>query len=102
MNAELNMTRDLRNVEDRLKDVLRPITPPAAFVADLREKLDLEMIKKTKTKKVRNGLLVAGGVVGLVALVITILNKLTSLDKLAASVSKNLPKIRKRQQAASI
>lgn len=102
MNAELNMTRDLRNVEDRLKEVLRPITPPAAFVADLRCKLDQEMAKKAKTKKVRNGLLIAGGLVSLVALVITIINKLASLEKLGASVAKNLPKIRKRQQAASI
>lgn len=102
MNAEMNMSRDLSNIEDRLQAVLRPIKPPAAFVADLRGKLDQEMAKKIKTKKVRNSLLVAGGVVGLVALAITIINKLTSWEKLTASVSKRLPKIRKREQAASI
>lgn len=98
----MNLSRDLRNIEDRLQATLRPIKPPAAFIADLRCKLDQEMAKKVKTKKVRNGLLVAGSVVGLVALIITILNKLTSWDKITASITKYLPKIRKREQAASI
>ena len=102
MNAEERLTRDLRKIENRLQEVLQPIKPPAVFVSDLRERLDQEMIKKTKTKKVRNGLLVAGGVLGLVALVVTIIRKLTSWEKLAASFSKYTPKIRKRQQAASI
>ena len=102
MNAEMNMSRDLSNIEDRLQTALRPIKPPAVFVADLREKLDQEMAKKIKTKKVRTSLLVAGGVVGLVALVITIVNKLTSWEKLTDSITKRLPKIRKREQAASI
>lgn len=102
MNAEMNMSRDLRNIEARLQAALRPIKPPAVFVADLREKLDQEMAKKIKTKKVRKSLLVAGGVVGLVALVITIVNKLTSLEKLTDSITKRLPKIRKREQAVSI
>jgi len=102
MNAEQNLSRDLRRVENRLQEALRPVTPPAVFVADLRERLDQEMVKKTKTKKVRTGLLVAGGIVGLVALVITIIRKLTTWEKQAISFTKYLPKFRKRQQAASV
>ena len=102
MNAQEKLTKDLKNIESRLQDVLQPIKPPAMFVSDLRERLDEEMAKKIKTKKVRTSLLVAGGVVGLVALVITIVNKLTSWEKLTDSITKRLPKIRKREQAASI
>ncbi len=102
MNTEERLTRDLKKIETRLQKVLQPIKPPAVFVSDLRERLDQEMIKKTKTRKVRNGLLVAGGVLGLVALIITIIRKLTSWDKMVASFSKHIPKIRKRQGAASI
>ena len=102
MNAQEKLTRDLKNIESRLQDALQPIKPPALFVSDLRERLDEEMTKKIKTKKVRNRLLVAGGVLGVVALAITILRKLTSWEKLSDSVSKNLPRFRKREQAASI
>lgn len=102
MNAEVKMNKEIRNIEKRLQEVLRPIKPPAVFVSDLRERLDEEMAKKIKTKKVRTRLLVAGGVLGLVALVITIIRKLTSWEKMEVSVSKFIPKIRKREQAASI
>ena len=102
MNAQEKLTKDLRNIESRLQDVMQPIKPPAMFVSDLRERLDEEMTKKIKTKKVRTRLLVAGGVLGVVALAITILRKLTSWEKLSDSISKYLPRIRKREQAASI
>lgn len=94
--------KDLRKIESKLQDALQPINPPAAFVSDLRERLDQEMVKKIKARKVRKGLLVAGGVLGLVALIITLIHKLTSWEKLSGSVSKYLPKFRKREQAASI
>lgn len=102
MNTEQNLSRDLMKIESRLQEALRPVKPPAVFIADLRGRLDQEMVKKTKTKKVRTGLLVAGGVVGLVALVITIIRKLASWEKQAVSLARYLPKFRKRQQAASI
>lgn len=102
MNTEGMLTKDLRKIENRLKEALKPITPPAVFVSDLRERLDQEMVKKLKTRKVRNRLLVAGGVLGLAALIITIIHKLTSWEKLTPSISRYLPKIRKREQAASI
>ena len=102
MNAERTLSKDLKNIENRLQAALRPVNPPAAFVSDLRERLDREMTRKTKTRKVRKGLLVAGGVLGLAALAITIIRKLMSLEKMEASISKYLPKIGKREQAASI
>lgn len=102
MKTEQKLSRDLRKIENRIQAALRPIKPPAVFVVDLREKLDQEMVKKIKSRKVRKGLLVAGGVVGLVALIITIVHKLTSWEKVAASITKLFPKFRKREQAASI
>jgi hypothetical protein len=102
MNTEGKLTKDLRNIENRLQEALQPIKPPAVFVSELRERLDQEMVKKMKTRKVRNRLLVAGGVLGLAALIITVINKLTSWDKLAASITRYIPKFRKREQAASI
>ena len=101
MKIEQNLSRDLKRIENKLVEVFQPINPPAAFVADLRDRLDQEMIKKNKSRKVRNRLLVAGGLLGLVALVVTVIRKLTSWEKLAASFMKNLPRIRKREQAAS-
>ncbi len=102
MKEKQKLSRDLKLIENRLQEALQPIKPPAAFVADLREKLDQEMIKKAKNRKVRNRLLVAGGVVGLVALIITVIRKLTSWEKLAASSIKLIPRFRKREGAASI
>ena len=53
MNAESKFSRDRKRIETKLQEVLQPIKPPAAFVADLRERLDQEMIKKAKNRKVR-------------------------------------------------
>ena len=102
MNGEMKLTRDLKRVEKKLQSVLQPIKPPAVFVSDLRERLDQEMIKKAKSRKARNRLLVAGGVLGVVALIIAIIRKLASLDKVADSISKQLPRFRKQEQATSI
>lgn len=102
MNTEMKLTRDLKKVEKRLQAALQPIKPPRAFVSDLRERLDQEMIKKIKTRKARNRILVAGGVLGVVALVIAIIRKLTSLEKVADSFSKQVARFRKPEQAASI
>ena len=102
MNTEGKLTRDLRKIETRLQEALQPIKPPAVFVSDLRARLDQEMVKKNKTRKVRNRILVAGSVLGVAALVITIIHKLTSWERMSASISKRLPRLRKREQAASI
>ena len=98
----MNLSRDLRKIEQRLQQALQPVKPPALFVADLRARLDQEMAKKAKTRKVRNGLLVAGGVVGIAALLITVIRKLTSWEKPVASTTKTFLRFRKREQAAPI
>jgi hypothetical protein len=102
MNTEMKLSRDLKKVEKRLQKVLQPIKPPAVFVTDLRERLDQEMAKKVKTRKARNRILVAGGVLGVVALLIAIIRKLASLEKVADSFSKQVSRFRKPEQAASI
>jgi len=102
MNQEQKLTRDLKKIENRVKEALQPVRPPAVFITDLRERLDQEMVRKMKTKKVRTGLLVAGGIVGLAALIITLIRKLASWEKLVVFIRGNLSKFRKREQAASI
>jgi len=96
------MTKDLIKIESRLKDVLMPVTPRIGFVTELRSKLDAEMIKRAKTKKVQTGLLVAGGIVSLAVMVVTIIRSLATWPQKIKSISKNLPKLRKRQQTASV
>ena len=98
----MKMTRDLLKIESRLQDVLKPVTPEIGFVTELRSKLDEEMMKRAKTKKVQTGLLVAGGIVSLAVMVVTIIRSLTTWPEIAKSISKNLPKLRKRQQVLSV
>lgn len=102
MEKGMKMTKDLLKIESRLKDVLKPVTPGIGFVTELRSKLDAEMIKKAKTKKVQTGLLVAGGIVSLAVMAVTIIRSLATWPEKIKSISKNLPKIRKRQQTASV
>jgi hypothetical protein len=102
MEKSMKMTKDLLRIESRLKDVLSPVTPRADFVVELQNKLDQEMGKRIKTKKVQTGLLVAGGIVSLAVMVITVIRSLTAWPSIIQSISKNLPKLRKRQQAVSV
>ena len=60
------------------------------------------MIKRMKAKKVQTGLLVAGGIVSLAVMVITIIRSLTAWPGIIQGISKNLPKMRKRQQVVSV
>ena len=98
----MKITKDLLRIESRLKDVLSPVTPRADFVAELQNKLDQEMVSRMKTKKVQTGLLVAGGIVSLAVMVITIIRSLTAWPSIIEGISKNLPKLRKRQQVVSV
>jgi len=98
----MKITKDLLRIENRLKDVLSPVTPRADFVVELQNKLDQEMIKRMKAKKVQTGLLVAGGIVSLAVMVITIIRSLTAWPGIIQGISKNLPKMRKRQQVVSV
>ncbi len=102
MDKGNKMNRDLIKVESRLQKAFQPILPPSGFVEELRILLDQEMVKKTKTKKMQKGLLVAGGIVGLAVMVITIIRSLTSLGSSFRTFTKNLPKLRKQEPVASI
>ena len=93
------LPKDLLRVESRLKGVLMPVTPDLGFVENLRGQLDLEMITKTKSKKVRTGLLVAGGIVGAVVMVITVIRSIMNWPKVVQSIG---DRFGKREQAASV
>ncbi len=97
-----DLSKDLLRIEGRLQEVFQPISPRIVFVEELRLRLDQEMAKRTKSKKVKTGLLVAGGVVGLAVMVITLIRSLTTWPAKFQSITKNLPRLRKREQAASI
>lgn len=97
-----NLSKDLLRIEGRLQEVFQPISPRIAFVEDLRSRLDHEMAKKTKSKKVKTGLLVAGGIVGLAVMVVTLIRSLTTWPDKFQSISKSLPRLRKPEQATSI
>jgi hypothetical protein len=96
------LSKDLLRIESRLKEVFRPISLRPAFVEDLRLRLDQEMERKIKNKRVKNGLLVAGGVVGLAVMVITLIRSLTTWPSKIQSITKNISKLRNREQIASI
>ena len=98
----MKITKDLLRIESRLKDVLSPVTPRADFVAELQNKLDQEMVTRMKTKKVQTGLLVAGGIVSLAVMIITIIRSLTAWPGVIQGITKNLPKMRKQQEAVSV
>jgi hypothetical protein len=102
MAKKSDLSKDLLRIERRLQEVFQPVSPRIAFVEELRLRLDQEMVRKIKSKKVKTGLLVAGGIVGLTVMVITLIRSLTSWPKTLQSISKNLPRLRKREQVASI
>ena len=102
MVKKSNLSKDLLRIEGRLQEVLQPVSPRIAFVEELRSRLDQEMVKRTKSKKVKTGLLVVGGIVGLAVMVITLIRSLTTWPAKFQSISKNLPRMPKREQTASI
>jgi len=93
------LPKELLRVETRLINVLKPVSPNMGFVEDLRGKLDLEMTNKTKTKKVKTGLLVAGGIVGAVVMVITVIRSIMNWPSIIQSIG---DRFKKREQAASV
>jgi hypothetical protein len=96
------MNRDLIKIERRLKEVLKPVKPPVDFVLELRSRLDEEMARKVKTKKVQTGLLVAGGIVSLAVMIVTIIRSIATWDTTIQNLGKSLPKLRKREPATSL
>jgi hypothetical protein len=95
------LSKDLLKIEGRLQEVLQPVRPRREFVEELRVRLDQEMVRKIKTKKVKTGLLVAGGVVGLAVMVISLIRSLTAWEGVIQSISKYFDKFRKREQPLS-
>jgi tetrahydromethanopterin S-methyltransferase subunit A len=93
------LPKELLRIEGRLNKVLVPVTPDLSFVEDLRDQLNLEMINKTKSKKVRTGLLVAGGIVGAIVMVITVIRSIMNWPNVIQSIGE---RFRKREQIASI
>jgi hypothetical protein len=95
------MKRELIKIESKIKGVLQPVMPRADFILELRALLDQEMIRKQKAKKVQTGLLVAGGIVSLAVMVISIIRSIASLGEIVKGISKSMPRSRKREQTAS-
>jgi hypothetical protein len=102
MVKEQKLSKDLLKIESKLKEALQPVNPPALLVTDLRIQLDQEMAKKNKSKKVKNGLLLAGGIVGIAVMMITLIRSLISLPGVIKSIVEKFPRLKKREQAASI
>jgi citrate lyase synthetase len=101
MRKEEKMNRSLRKVEKKLETALTPVKPDSGFVSELRLQIDQARERRVKAKKVKKGILVAGGIVGVVVMVITIIRSLTSWDELLQSISGLFSKKEHKQQTAS-
>ena len=99
MTRKETLPKDLLRMESRLKEVLSPVTPRMAFIEDLRSRLDQEMVNRIKVKKVKTGLLLAGGIVGAVVMVITVIKSIMTWPSVIQSIS---GRFKKREQVASI
>jgi hypothetical protein len=96
-----HLPRNLQKIERRLSSTLVPVQPPVDFVEALGYRLQQEMIRKNKSRKVKTGLLVAGGLVSLIVMVVTVIRTLVNSPKVIQSISKNIGKLGKREQPAS-
>jgi hypothetical protein len=78
-----NNEDELRKMEMRLMTTLQPVLPRAEFVRELGLKLaEKEILITPKfrlNKKLSNGLLVAGGVIGSIIMILTSIRGLVSL-----------------------
>ena len=99
MRTKNNLPKELLRVEGRLKEVLQPVQPRVGFVEELRIQLDQEMVQKMKSRKVKTGLLVAGGIVGVAVMVITLIRSIMTWPNKVQAIA---DKFRKREQAASV
>jgi len=97
----MKMNRELRRIEKQLQNTLTPVTPRPSFVTQLEQELMLEMGKKAKVKKVRKGLLVAGGILGGVVMVVTLIKTLTSWEGLMETLGTWLSRQKEEHQTAS-
>jgi len=77
-----NRDEDLKLLESQLTAVLQPLDPRPEFVKSLRFQLatrEIQVAPALLPRKVSNGLLVAGGVVGSILMLITSIRGLISL-----------------------
>lgn len=102
MRREEKLNRSLRNVEQKLAAALQPVKPDPAFVSNLRLRIEKAGQHRVRVKKVKKGLLVAGGVVGVVVMVITIIRSLTSWERVSQSISNFFSKEDREHQTASV
>ena len=99
MRTKNSLSKELLRVENRLKEVLQPVQPRAGFIEELRIQLDQEMVQKMKSRKVKTGLLVAGGIVGVAVMLITLVRTIMNWPSTVQAITE---KFRKREQAASV
>ena len=99
MRIKNSLPKELLRVESRLKEVLQPVQPRAGFIEELRIQLDQEMVQKIKSRKVKTGLLVAGGIVGVAVMLITLIRSIMTWPSTVQAITE---KFRKREQAASV
>ena len=93
--------KKLKKIEARLDREMQPVAPRPAFVAQLGDQLREEMTRKTKAKQVRKGILVAGGIVGGLVMVITLIRTLMSWDGFSEFMSGIFSRRKEKHQTAS-
>jgi len=99
MRTKNSLPKELLRVESRLKEGLQPVQPRAGFIKELRIQLDHEMVQKMKSRKVKTGLLVAGGIVGVAVMLITLIRTIMNWPSTVQAITE---KFRKREQAAGV
>ncbi len=99
MRTKNSLPKELLRVESRLNEVLQPVQPRVGFVEELRIQLDQEMVQKMKSKKVKTGLMIAGGIVGVAVMVITLIRTIMNWPNAVQAITE---KFSKREQTASV
>ncbi len=92
----------MRKVDRKLARHFTPVKPDPAFVSDLRLELDGAMHRRVRVRKMKKGILVAGGIVGAAVMIVTIIRSLTSWEEFTQTVSKLLSRKEREHQAASV
>lgn len=93
--------QNLKVIENRLMSALHPVKIRPAFVDDLRQRLEEEMIERRKKEKVKKALLVTGSVVGGLVMVVAIIRSLTSWREIVKIVEEWVLRQKRGQQTIS-
>ncbi len=92
---------NLKPIETKLEGILYPVTPRPAFVLALRQRLDEEMAQRIKKAKMKQGLLVVGGLVGGILMIVTVIRSLTSWPEFTKTIDEWFSKPKKGHQLVS-